>query len=182
MPDHPMRRFLVLCALAACASPQTSGTDEITPRQATVLTDDRVIKADAPRAVSLEIAAPPTSVWTIVKRVYQSLDIPVTVENTKTRQIGNNDFFKSRTMAGLPMSHFVNCGTGMTGSKADSYRIHMSALTIVAPNGQGGTRLETTFVPIGQDVTGGSADRIACGTTGNFEALINENVRDNVKP
>ena len=67
------------------------------------------------------------------------------------------------------MTTFVDCGTGMTGPKASSYRIYISLLTDVQTDGKGGTKIQTTFVPIGQDVSGGSTDRLPCGTTGAFE-------------
>jgi hypothetical protein len=75
------------------------------------------------------------------------------------------------------MTEFVDCGNGMTGPKAASYRIYMSLLTDVIPDGQGGTRVQTTFVPLGQDMQGNSTDRIACGTTGRLEALFLERVK-----
>ena len=47
----------------------------------------------------------------------------------------------------------------------------------VDTDGQGGTRLETLFVPVGQDVSAGSADRVPCSSTGQLETIINESVR-----
>jgi hypothetical protein len=46
----------------------------------------------------------------------------------------------------------------------------------VIPDGNGGTKVQVTFVPMGQDVTGGSTDRIPCGTTGRLEQLLLDHV------
>lgn len=114
--------------------------------------------------------------WLAVKKVYADLEVPLAVENPSARQIGNANFYKSRSFAGQSMVQFVDCGSGMTGPKSASYRIYMSLLTDVIPDGKGGTKLQTTFVPMGQDLAGGSTDKIPCGTTGRLEQLFLDRV------
>jgi hypothetical protein len=75
------------------------------------------------------------------------------------------------------METLINCGSGMTGPNASSFRIHMSLLTDVNPDGKGGTKLQTTLIATGQDVTGGSADQIPCGTTGRIELMLLNRVK-----
>ena len=48
----------------------------------------------------------------------------------------------------------------------------MSLLTDIVTDGKGGTMIQTTFVPRGQDISGGSTERIPCGTTGRLEQLF----------
>jgi hypothetical protein len=165
-----MRRALLLLGLCACASTGTS-SEEVTAKQATIYAgpDTPLLLAERPRAVAMTIEAPPASVWLAVKKVYADLEIPLTVENTSTHQLGNANFYKTHQIGGQNMTSFVDCGTGMTGPKASSYRIYISLLTDVQTDGKGGTKIQTTFVPIGQDVSGGSTDRLPCGTTGAFE-------------
>ena len=165
-----MRRFLLLCTLCGCASAGTT-SENTTPKQAAIFSGEQgTIFAERPRASMATIVAPPAAVWLAAKKVYADLDIPLAVENTSTHQMGNPNFFKSRTFAGEPMSQLVDCGSGMTGPKAATYRIYISLLTSIATDGKGGTTVQTTFVPMGQDISAGSADRIPCGSTGRFEA------------
>src|SRR6185312_5403040 len=103
-------------------------------------------------------------------------------ENPASHQIGNQNFYRSRQFAGQPMVNFVDCGSGMTGPKAGSYRIYISLLTMVNPDGKGGTTLQTTFVPMGQDVAGGSSEKISCGTTGRLEQLFIDKVKAELGP
>jgi hypothetical protein len=117
------------------------------------------------------------AVWLATKKVYGEFEVPLAVENTSTRQMGNSNFYKTRTFAGQSMPQLVDCGSGMTGPKAASYRIYMSLLSMVEADGKGGTTLQTTFVPAGQDLSGNSSDRIPCGTTGRLEALFNDRVK-----
>lgn len=174
-----MRRAVFLLLLSGCASAGTSPpTSDSTPKQAVIYSSSETgtLLAERPRASTALIAAPPGAVWLAVKKVYAAWDIPLTVENTSTRQIGNQNFFKAHQVAGHSMMQFVDCGSGMTGPKAATYRIYMSLLTDVIPDGKGGTKVQTTFVPMGQDVAGGSTDRIPCGTTGRLEQLLLDQV------
>jgi hypothetical protein len=172
-----MQKLLPMLVLAGCASAASSPGESA--RQPVILTTDQgVIQGERPQATELTMAASPVIVWSITKRVYQGLDIPVTVENPAAHQIGNPDFWKTRAVGQMRMGQLVNCGIGMTGPKADSYRIYMSLLTTVDPDGKGGTRLRTLLVAFGQDVAGGSTDRIPCGTTGVLESAMNEAIRN----
>jgi hypothetical protein len=174
-----MRRILLLLALTACASAGPS-LEETTPRQATILSGDQnspTIYADRPVAVKITIAAAPAAVWLAAKKTYADFEIPLVVENPSTHQMGNQNFYKSRQMAGRPMVEFIDCGSGMTGPKAASYRIYISLLTEMMTDGKGGTQIQTTFVAMGQDMSGNSTDRIPCGSTGRFEQLFLDHVR-----
>ena len=172
-----MRRIIFLFALCGCASAGTTSEDT-TPKQAAIFSGEGgTIFAERPRAATATIAAPAASVWLAAKKVYADLDVPLVVENTSMHQMGNPNFFKSRVFGGEPMAQLVDCGSGMTGPKAATYRIYISLLTSIATDGKGGTTIQTTFVPMGQDISAGSADRIPCGSTGRFE----QNFLDRIK-
>jgi hypothetical protein len=168
-----MRRLLLLCALCGCASSGPPNIESTTPKQATIYQGEGgTILAERPRAAVASIAAPPATVWLAAKKVYADWEVPITVENPSGHQIGNQNFFKVRQFAGEQMTALVDCGSGMTGPKASSYRIYMSLLTDIVTDGKGGTTIQTTFVPMGQDISGGSTDRIPCGSTGRLEQLF----------
>ena len=48
----------------------------------------------------------------------------------------------------------------------------MSLLTTIETDGGSGSRVNTIFVPMGQDVSEGSTDRITCGSKGALEQLV----------
>ena len=138
-----------------------------------------IITGERPRSTELIVPATPVAAWNVAKRVYQAIDIPVTVENPAGHQLGNNSFAKTRTLGGMRMSELVDCGSGMTGRKADTYRILMSLMTVIDPDPKG-VRLRTMLVAYGQDMGGDSTERIACGTTGLLELTVNNSIRDNL--
>jgi hypothetical protein len=175
-----MRRILILCALCGCASAGTT-VEDTTPKQAAIFSSEQgTLFAERPRASIGTIESPPAAVWLAAKKVFADLDVPLIVENTSTHQMGNPNFYKSRTFGGQPMAQLVDCGSGMTGPKAATYRIYISLLTSIATDGKGGTTVQTTFVPMGQDISAGSADRIPCGSTGRFEQNFFERIKATV--
>lgn len=173
-----MKRPALLLFAAACASSGTT-VENTTPKQSAIFTsaETGTLMTDRPRATAISVAAPASNVWLAVKSVYAEMDIPVVVDNPAMHQLGNANFAKSRVLAGHAMNEFVDCGSGMTGPKAATYRIYMSLLTQVSGNTDGTTSVQTTFVPMGQDVSGGSSDRIPCGSTGRFEQLFLDRVK-----
>lgn len=174
-----MRRVAFFLLLGGCASAGTPGED-VTQRQPVIYAGDQTtasIVGEKPRASVLNLTAAPPAVWTAAKQAYASIEVPLSIENPSAHQLGNSNFYKARTMAGEPMTQFVDCGSGMTGPKAASYRIYMSLLTQIASDGKGGTIVQTTFVPMGQDVSQGSTDRIPCATTGRLEHLVLDRIK-----
>src|SRR5689334_21406360 len=174
-----MRRVALFLLLGGCASAGTPGED-VTQKQPVIYAGDQTtatLLGEKPRASMMTISVAPAVVWLAAKQVYASIEVPLSVENPAAHQLGNSNFFTARTMAGSPMTQFVDCGSGMTGPKAASYRIYMSLLTEVTSDGNGGTVVQTTFVPMGQDVSQGSADRIPCATTGRLEHLVLDRIK-----
>ncbi|HEY2164567.1 MAG TPA: hypothetical protein VGH04_11275, partial [Gemmatimonadaceae bacterium] len=132
-----MRRVGLLLLICGCASSGNSG-EAYTPKAPVIYGGDQSnarLEAERPHPSSATLAVPPAVVWTAVKQVYTSLEIPVGIDNQAAHTIGNQNFYKSRTMGGEPMTTFVDCGQGMTGAKAASYRIYMSLITNVSGDG-----------------------------------------------
>jgi hypothetical protein len=174
-----MRRIALFLLLGGCASAGTPSED-VTPKQPVIYAGDQstaTLLGERPRATSMALAVGPAAVWMAAKQVYASIEVPVAIENPTAHQLGNSNFFKARSMAGQPMTQFVDCGSGMTGPKAASYRIYMSLITQISSDGNGGSVVQTTFVPMGQDVTQGSTDRIPCGSTGRLEQLVLDRIK-----
>lgn len=166
---------VVLCA-CACAS---ANTQEEAGRQPTMVVspDKGVVLGEAPTSTTITVAAPPTMVWLAVKKVYADWAIPMTVENPAAHQLGNPNFYKTRTFAGQPMTALVDCGIGATGPNAAKYRIYMSLLTNVSGDANGGTRLQTGFLVSGRDIAGNSTETVSCASTGRLEQLFRDRVK-----
>jgi hypothetical protein len=175
MPSPRLSRSglsLLLVGATACASSKPSA-DISLPTDRTVAVDDQNIYRTTvlPNAKS-PIAAPPARAFEALKRVYTELGVPPAVDDPATGRFGNTDFWKSRRFGDQAMSTYLNCGESFTGSAANNYRIYMSLMSVVRPDGQGASELETAFHATAQNMEGTSSDRIACGSTGRLEERI----------
>ncbi len=181
-----IRSVWLAVAIVGCASSNTLPPSEASPdRPATIFTGPNVqtVLAEQPRSFMRTLGAPPTAVWTAVKQVYADYGVPLTVENTLGHQLGNSDFYRTRTFAGSPMAKLVSCGSGITGPNAASYRIYMSLLTVVDGLGKDSTKVSVTFTTSARDMAGGtSADRLPCGSTGELERLFLVRVNTLIAP
>jgi len=174
-----MRRVCLILSIAGTASCAATprGPDVSVPTQRTVAVDDNNVYRTTvlPNAKS-PVPAAPSRVFEAVKAVYEELGIPPGTHDPATGRVGNTDFWKSRRLGNEAMSTYLNCGETFTGSAANTYRIYISLLSIVRPDGKGASELETAFSAQAQNMEGTSGDRIACGSTGRLEERIRKSV------
>ena len=181
-----MRPFVVLLMLASAASCASSGSSSA--GSGIPSPSDRIVASDnqntyrttvAPNA-KVPIPAAPDRVFTALKAVYNELGVPAAVDEPATGRVGNTNFFKTRKFGKESVSTYLNCGNSITGSAADNYRVYISLISIVRPDGQGGSELETSFNAAAQNMEGTSSDRVVCGTTGRLEEQIRKLVLQKV--
>lgn len=134
-----MRSIVLLILLAGCATGSAVQGSNTVPQRQTIFTSEQgTLVSDPARAEAIQVDAPPLAVWAAVKKVYSEFGIPVTLENASGHQLGNPSFIKTRQVGSEPMPSLVNCGNGMTGPNAASFRMTLSLLTDVNPDGKGG--------------------------------------------
>lgn len=118
------------------------------------------------------VPLPPELALRSLMRAYEALGVEVTLVDPKKLQIGNPALVVRRTLAGSPLSRFLNCGSGMTGLHADNDRVYLSVISAATATPTG-SLVETRVQAEAQDITAGaSADRVPCETTGALEVEI----------
>ena len=169
---------LLLAVTTACASSSAPRGPELgAPTERTVAVDDQnVYRTTVLPNAKAPLAAPPGRAFEALRTVYTELEIPALVSDPATGRVGNTDFWKSRRLGNEAMSNYLNCGESFTGPAANSYRIYISLVSIVRPDGKGGSELETAFHAQAQNMEGTSADRVPCGSTGRLEERIRKSV------
>lgn len=188
-PQQGARRAAAtLCWLlgaAACAS--GGGTSGATPQSATpramtdapaarraILTDGTgVTYSSAPPEQSRRMAMAPAAVLTAVRQAYAGFSIPVTLDDRVNRRVGNPDFYRVRQFVGRPMVELVDCGSGMTGPNAASFRIYLSLVTRVKDAPGGASDVSVQLSATAKDLTSGSSsDLLPCGSSGKIEQRL----------
>jgi len=167
---------LLVAATAACAS--SGGAPSVAlPTERTVAVDDNnVYRTTVLPNAKVPVPAAPNRVFEAVKAVYEELGVPPGTNDPATGRFGNIDFWKQRRFANEALSMYLNCGDSFTGPVANNYRIYMSLISIVRPDGKGGSEVETAFTAQAQNMEGTAGDRIACGTSGRLEERIRRSI------
>lgn len=167
---------LLVAATTACASSGGS-TSVALPTERTVAVDDNnVYRTTVLPNTKFPVPVAPNRVFDAVKAVYEELGVPPGTNDPATGRFGNVDFWKQRRFGNEALSSYLNCGDSFTGPVANNYRIFMSLLSVVRPDGKGGSEVETAFTAQAQNMEGSSSDRIACGTSGRLEERIRKGI------
>lgn len=128
--------------------------------------------ADRPVSVTAAVAKPKPAVMSLVRQVMADYNVQLTIDDVAGGRLGNAEFYKTRQFAGKPMADLFNCGMGMTGPNAATYRIYISMIFTVVDDSPRGSLVGATVSAAARDMSSGAtADRITCGSTGQLEKL-----------
>ena len=178
---RPIAILLVL-ALTACASSGPKPDSDLSkPTERIVATDNQgVIRSSVAPNAKGTIEVPPARALSVIKSVYDELEIPAATVDAASGTITAPRFFKTRKLGNANLSMYFNCGNSLSGNIADTYRIYIMLVSVVRPDGKGGTELETAVTGDAADMGGAASGRIPCGSTGRLEERIQNGVRQKV--
>lgn len=112
-----------------------------------------------------------------VRAVYAALKLPRDWADSANGQLGTLRHRATYTLGGQRLSVYFNCGQGIAGANADTWRLNMALVTFLQPAGEGKTRLGTGIVAEAQDMSGTSTEPAMCGSMGLLESRIHKEVR-----
>ncbi len=172
---------LALCLCLACAAPR----NEMAPNtgRSTLTQYHGAVNVDIHGTIdpsSHIIGASVDSVWSVLRSVYQELDVAPNVIDRGGYQIGNTRF-DPRDIGGVRLSRYLRCGYSVANSNnADTYRVTMFLVTRVRRNDEHRTVLQTEVSATAKPrVVSGNA--INCATTGRLERRIAEMVVESLR-
>jgi hypothetical protein len=175
-----MRRSLMfgVLASAACASGSSAVVERTSERAVYTDVDGQVHRTvDVTRAKVVTVAAPPDQTWNAVLAAYRALGIDVLLQEPSKGQLGNGHFARIGKLAGVQLSEYLDCGgSSFDGPRADSYRVTLSLITTLVPEGSG-TSLATELTAEARPLSV-SGDPVHCVSTQHLEerlaALVQE--------
>lgn len=132
-------------------------------------------------AVDTALPASAGAVFFAARQVFFELKIPVPIADSTQGYLINGRFIKLRQLAGFPLSTYLNCGSGMTGPNADSFRATMAIAALIDATGPNTSRLRLTVLAGAESTEGVSKSAVACGSTGVLEERILRTIRVKIR-
>jgi hypothetical protein len=168
-----MRRAILLLPLVLGCASSGSGPAVPPPPPQIIETSAGVLRVEGQAVVARRtIAAPIDSAWKAAIKVYQELGIEPSILVTDSHTIGNQSLKIRRVLGGVPLSRYLNCGSGTgVGPNADYYNIEMSVMTVLSANTNAATdvhtRVDATATPLSV-----ASNPVVCNSTGVLEQRI----------
>jgi hypothetical protein len=162
---HRTTLFLLLCAAALPLGAQQSRAVISLPGYLAPFRIEDV-------AVPYSFDAPAARVYAAVKASFDEMRIPLTVDDTTARLVGNGKLEARANFSDVRLSRLFDCGASATGQNADNYRLSFVLLVLYDADGPTRTKVQIGFVAGGQDLTGMSKVAVTCGSTGKFEEKV----------
>lgn len=180
-----MRRLgsigLVALAAAACAPAASSPrpTPAGPPPSLTVTSTEVTVRLSENAGVApLRLDAPLERVWEALPAVYETLGIPVEVNDASTRTYGTRRYTYGR-LGGKRTMDYVRCGhQGAGPSAVSSYRVRVTIVSSVGPAPDEKSVLATEVTGVAMPVDGTSTGAVRCVTTGDLERRIHSLVAE----
>lgn len=179
---------VLLLMAAGCASTQEDSA--VSPRgpvenvitissgDGTVQGEMRVTREDYVARNTVE--ATPDEVLAVLPAAFVGVGLPAPEIDEQRRLAVVPPHVVSRRLGGVRMSTLLDCGRGMAGPYADTYRIHLSVSTEIRPLGEDASTVLTRVEATGQN-TGGTAGNVRCSSLGQLEGRIVDALREGVR-
>jgi hypothetical protein len=134
-------------------------------------------------SASLDATLPASAgvVFFAARQVFFELQIPTPLADSARGYLINGRFIKLRSLAGAPLSTYLNCGAGMTGPNADAYRVTMAIAAFVDATGPSTSKMRVTLLAGAESVEGVSKSAVACTTSGLLEERIFRTIRNKIR-
>jgi hypothetical protein len=162
------------CAKNTDLSPVGTGTQRMTVVTATgtqsvgLRQDDNVNMQDFDRPADL--------VWKALPAVYESMGISVTTMDQARKLIGADGVRLRRSLKGVPLSRYFDCGQTQIGPNADDYEVFLTMLTRVVPAGASNSKVEVTTTVLARPVARRQNPQ-ACTSLNTLDAKFIETLR-----
>jgi hypothetical protein len=177
-----IRRLAVaLAALSACGKSGPAPDVSVAP------VTDRIVFSTG-SGVSLDrsaetvgiastIAVPAEQVYAALVAVYRDIKVPLTDANQAQRILGNQSLKIRRSLGGVPMQNYVDCGGQSGQPNAETFDLTLNIMSFVTAGADGGSTLTTRLSGVGSDPNHGQGNQMRCSSTGELEARIAKMVK-----
>jgi hypothetical protein len=128
-------------------------------------------------AVAVTVPLAPDSLYEIIKRAYQILEIPITQQSPIDRSVGNDALKVRRKLGGLNMQQVLDCGEKLGMPNAETWDIWLSIFSTAVPDANGGSVVSTRIQAMGHETSRSNQDWVLCATKAELEEKIGNLVK-----
>ncbi|MEO8334132.1 MAG: hypothetical protein ABI664_04120 [bacterium] len=131
--------LIAASALSACAPPSSEDT-AASPVQAMTWSSETLMgayadaynrRADDGMVVG-KVLAPAPAVWEALKATMAARNVNLTILDRAAGRMGDTSMVLMRRWNNQPMSYYMNCGSSMTGQRADDDRLRAVLLAQIS--------------------------------------------------
>lgn len=179
-----MRRSALILASVTFAASGCAKNTELSPvgtstQPVTIISGSSAqsvqIRQDDPSNTRV-LDVPLEAVWRVLPAVYDSLGIAVNTVHPASRTLGADALKIRRSLKGVPLSRYFDCGTTQIGANADEYEITLTLLTRAQAASPTSTRVEVTTIALARPVARRQNPQ-NCTILGTLDAKVFETIR-----
>ena len=186
---RPLSLIALTLAVSGCASTAPAGTSAPVPDNTPTPTvnSTRVVTGTGSTLqvntmnidldVKLFVTGTPDEAWAVLPAVYSELLIPVSINDTRTKTIGNTGWKTRRSIGRVPAQQYVECGSSGSMQNAETYSLNLSIVTAVLPNANGGAVISTAISGTAKNPITSSSAEVRCTSKGDLELRIRDMVQ-----
>ncbi|MEP7383122.1 MAG: hypothetical protein ABI910_15635 [Gemmatimonadota bacterium] len=179
-------RGLVVLALTIAAALLCNTAPRVLAAQASPKARAMLPGMDGPilldtMGIAIPISGDRDAIFAALGTVFTELKIPVELNDPAHGLMRNLNAEISRRLGGEPMSRYVDCGRGFSGSNADIYRITLAVAAWIEPATGDPKDLVVAIAASGRDPAGSKSAYSVCTSRGALEHRIAERVQAIVK-
>lgn len=169
LPLFALRASLLalLCLAASPLNAQKTRNVVVIPGQMTQVVTDTI-------GTAYDIPFPPGRVYSAVLAAFNELKISADVRDSLGGRVETNVFHRRGDLGGKQISTYLECGDGITGPYADSYRVYMIVLTTIVPKGADRSALRSVLLGGAVNVAEGARQPMACESSGRWEIRLHK--------
>jgi hypothetical protein len=126
--------------------------------------------------VVTKVLAPAPAVWESLLATMEARKVKPTILDRPAGRVGDTTMVLMRRWNGQPMSYYMNCGSSMTGQRADGDRLRAVLLAQISRLQADTIGIAVHFSATATPVSGASSTEAQCTSTGRGETEFLDDV------
>jgi hypothetical protein len=170
----------------ACGSTQQTAVMEPAPQQPAAVhvagdgVDVRL--SSAGRTIEDVVVAPAAEAWPALLQAFEVLDLPVAQQDEQSHTVRTRAHRMARQIHGKRRSELLDCGSTMTGLRADNWDVTVEVVTGLRQENPARTRVATLITAVARPREGTSNSPVSCQSKGELERMIVRQLAEHTRP